>query len=489
MTKQTTFRTVGDRAGRNISLPFGIIEMVRAGFRRLRLYEFLDSFKTKGVPLSYVVELMCIHQLDGGSSMNKCGAMSSSDLVIEELCHGHRISRKTMERALDALDTYFEETIGFLWERSNEIYPGMCTDVYVDGSHIERCGPEGKYTAAGVGGRTIQLQDQFVVARLLDPGIPMMIEAYPGNWNDPMQYHDFIPQLMFMLKKGSMVIMDAGGSVKAILDEIKDADMEYLTRMSLFPNDGKIIREDIGKMDYVGRGVVCFCREFDSTDKTNYYFFSVDRYYMGMRAAERRTKKQADDLKSAREAAENPKVSKLVTVKKNPFYEIGNISCDILMTLDPWLDDDVEKAIETNAGEMCVWFKLQCSKRLMPGQVLDLYRHRSGIEHLISSIKNVVRLKPLRVWSRGSVRGSLLLALIAQLIVSMVRHDLEPEAVSKWDDGKRVMVQRKPSERTICETMGHWTVTVISSSEWKKERIFSNETELSERISKVLERY
>ena len=489
MAKQTIFRTVEDRMCGNISLPFGIIEMVRAGFRRLGLYGFLDLFKTKGVPLSFVTELMCIHQLDGGSSMNKCGEMASSELMISELCHGHRISRKTMERALDVLDTYFEETIGFVWGRLKEIYPDIRTDVYVDGSHIERFGPKGKYTAAGEGGRTIQLQDQFVVARLLDPGLPIMIEAYPGNWNDPMQYDDFIPQLMFMLKKGSVVVTDAGGSAKALLDEVKGGGMEYLTRMKLVPNDEKVIRESIGTMDYVGRGVACFCREFDSTDKTSYYFFSVDRYYLGMRSAERRTKKQADDLKSAKGAAENPRIGKLVSVKKNPFYEVKEISCDILMTLDPWLDDDVMKATEANAGEMCGWFKLQCSKRLEPGSVLDIYRHRSGIEHLISSIKSVVKLKPMRVWSGSSVRGSLLLALIAQLIVSMVRHDMEPEAATKWEDGKKVTIHRKPSEKTMCETLSHWTVTIISRTEWRKERIFSNETELSERISEVLKRY
>ena len=50
--------------------------MVRACFRRLGLYGFLDGLKEKGVSLSYVVELMCVYQLNGGSSMNECGALS-----------------------------------------------------------------------------------------------------------------------------------------------------------------------------------------------------------------------------------------------------------------------------------------------------------------------------------------------------------------------------------------------------------------------------
>jgi len=489
MAKQTVFRTAEDKHRGNISLPFGIMEMVRAGFRRLGLYEFLDQFKTKGVPLSCVVELMCVHQLDGGSSMNRCGELSSSDLAVTELCHGHKISRKTMERTLDILDTYFEETIEFMWNGLNKIYPDMCTDVYVDGSHVERYGPKGRYTAAGEGGRTIQLQDQFMVARLLDPALPIMIEAYPGNWNDPPQYDDFIPQLMFMLKEGSMIIMDAGGSKKELLDDIKDGGMEYLTRVKMNISDEKIIDEHPEQTEYIGGGTACIRRPFDSTEKTNYLFFSVDRYILGMISAERRTKKLADELREARETAADPKINKLVTVKKNPFYKVRIKEYEVSMTLDPWLDVDIMKAAKADAGERCGWFKLQCSKRLDPKTALDIYRRKAGIEHLISSIKSVVNLRPLRVWSGSSVRGSLLLALIAQLIVSMVRHDLEPETVIRWDDGKRTAVPRKPSERTICEFMSHWTVTVIRKDGWGTERIFSNETELSQRISELLKRY
>ena len=116
----------------NKSLPYGIVHTVRASFRRLGLYGFLDGLKDKGVPLSFVIELMCVYQLNGGSSMNECGVLSDSVLVRDELCHGHRITRKTIERSLSLLDLYFEETIVHLWNRLNEIYPDMSTDVYVD---------------------------------------------------------------------------------------------------------------------------------------------------------------------------------------------------------------------------------------------------------------------------------------------------------------------------------------------------------------------
>ena len=489
MTKQTTFRTADAKPSGNISMPFGIIELVRAGFRRLGLYGFLDSLKTKGVPLSYVIELMCIHQLSGGASMNKCGADASSPLMISELCHGYRISRKTMERALEILDTYLEDVLDFIWRKLKTIYAIERTDVYVDGSHIERYGHKGRYTAVGEGGGTLQWQDQFMIAQLMEPSLPIKIEAYPGNLNDPPQYDDFIPQLMFMLEKGSMIVMDAGGSSKKTLDDITDNSMDYLARVRMNESDDAIIRDEKDSMMYIGRGVACIRHEFASSEKTNYLFFSVDRYILGMLAAERRTVKLANELKDAKEVMAGPKLNKLIKIKKNPFFRVNINSFDVSMTLDPWAEDDILKAAETDADDRCGWFKLQSSRRLASREALDMYRHRVGIEHLISSIKSVVKLKPLRVWTEGSVRGSLLLAMISQLMISMVRQDLEPELIEKKEDGKMIIAEHRPSNKAICESLVHWTVTVIPKDGFGTERIFSNESELSGRIHEILKQY
>lgn len=217
----------------------------------------MDGLKGKGVPLSYVVELTCVYQLNGGNSMNECGALSGSVLIREELCYGHTISRKTIERDLFLLDLYFEETIVHLWCRLNEICPDLSTDAYVDGSHIPREGAgRGVYTAAGEGSGSIQFQDQFMIAQLVGSGLPISVEVYRGNLNDPQQYDDFVPQLIFMLKQGSMIIMDHGGSAKNLLREIRDNDMDYLTRVRTNRSDIERIRREIGDAEYVGSGTM-----------------------------------------------------------------------------------------------------------------------------------------------------------------------------------------------------------------------------------------
>ena len=99
------------------------------------------------------------------------------------------------------LDLYFEETIIYLWTRLNGIHPDLSADAYVDGPppHIPREGSgRGADIAAGEGGGNVQIQDQFMVVQLVGFGLSISVEVYRGNLNDPPQYADFIPQLMFL---------------------------------------------------------------------------------------------------------------------------------------------------------------------------------------------------------------------------------------------------------------------------------------------------
>ena len=59
---------------------------------------------------------------------------------------------------------------------------------------------------------------------------------------------------------------------------------------------------------------------------------------------------------------------------------------------------------------------------------IECIQVKSGVEHLISSIKSVVRLKPLRVWKDSSVDGAL---LMAQLLVSLRIVDFKEVEIEK----------------------------------------------------------
>lgn len=489
MTKQTTIEACLRTPIDNISVPIGVVLTVRTVMRYLGLYDYLDAYKQRGFPLSKVVESLCIMHLSGESSVFGWSKHCSiTDSMAEAMTYGEKIGRKAYEDALERLDTYAEDIIEYLNSLLWTIYPDINTDAYADGSHIPRAGGAGKNVRYGPGGGKIQLQDQFMVAQLIDSSLPIMVELYPGNENDPQQFGDFIPQLMFILKKGSTIVMDHGGSSDKLLKEIKNQGYEYITRVGLNSSDLNIIKTRIQEAVYVGNGTACIKTSFDSSGRTNYLFFSVDTLIAEMISNEREVKKMKAELDLAKKTIKTKKPDNLIKVRKNRYIEVEIKQCVYKITLDPFLDIDFEKESQDKIAEYGGWFKLTSSRDLNPKVVLMLYRHRVAVEHLIHSLKSIVHMKPLRMWNEQHERGALILGLIAQLILSLVRYEMEPEIVEKMSDRKLVEVSVKPSLDSICYDLQKYTLTV-SYNKGRTNCIYSNAFGSVPKVLKVLAKF
>jgi len=229
---------------------------------RLGISDFLDRLKVKGVPLSVVVKVMCVYQLNGGSSMNECGSWVSDPIAQEKLCRGMNISNKTIGRALDILSLHFDDILDALWKGINKCYEITETDVIIDGSHIPMNGVKSRLSKYGYGAGGIQNQIQFMVTQLRSPPLPFRIEAYAGNESDSEQFSHFLPMVMGYLKKGSLLIMDNGGAVREILNDIKESGMEYVTRVKMNDNDDNWIKDNRGDFVSVISGPYIFRNSF-----------------------------------------------------------------------------------------------------------------------------------------------------------------------------------------------------------------------------------
>lgn len=312
---QTHFKTDKENEGGRICVPFQIVRLVRSVFTRIGLRDYLNGLKTKGVPLGTVVEVMCIYNLCTDSSMNRWGELANNDdLTRDFICHGHTISRKTMNRALEFLDDYFEEITALIWRAVRTMYPDIRTHSYVDGSFIKRYCLKGSNVAVGEGAGTLQAQDQFMVAQIIGMPIPMMTELYPGNLNDPPQYEDFLSQLMFMLDLGSMIVMDNGGSSKEIRDMILDRGDHYLTRMKTNGSDKNHIRDQRDYIFHVGFGTACIMQTFRRSLRTTYLFFSVDSYVSQALRIEKTIRNLVEKQKQAQKIIESGDGSKLIRI-------------------------------------------------------------------------------------------------------------------------------------------------------------------------------
>jgi transposase len=181
-----------------------------------------------------------------------------------------------------------------------------------------------------------------------------------------------------------------------------------------------------------------------------------------------------------------PRRSDFLVLKRNPYVDV-DVRISVQKVLDPFDPDDNEKAVDELAGDRCGLFKLESSFPMDPATALGVYRSRAAVEHLISSIKSVVKLKPLRVWKGSSVNGALLMALIAQLLVSLTIVDLKGAEVEKNIRGKLVKAVTKPSPRTVVQSLGQLTVTYLERPADGPEVIFSNFDHLNSEIMGILD--
>ncbi len=328
-------------------VPLGTVRLIREGFRRFGLHKLLDGFKESGVPLGLVIENLCISCLIEDYSMNDwVSFVNRSELRKQFYFEGVTIERWTVQRGLDRLGTYLEEVTEHLTKALRVVDPEGSTHAYVDGSHIERYGSKGSMVLYGEGNHTIQLQNQFMVASLIESGIPVAIELYPGNLNDPPQYADFIPQLLFLLKRGSLVVMDNGGSAAKTLDRILEHGDHYLTRVRINQSDLDIIDGERDRLVYVGMNTACITHTFASSGRTIYLFFSSDSYAASIVRAERAIAEKEIKRRKAQKDLEDGDAKKLISLPNNPFYEVVVGDAKLVMTIDPWIELDPEKELK-----------------------------------------------------------------------------------------------------------------------------------------------
>jgi hypothetical protein len=226
--------------------------------------------------------------------------LQNCSLRREYLCGGGDIRRWTLQRSLERIAIYLEEIVEHIVKLTRVLYPEMPTHAYIDGSPVKRYGSKGKDVRYGEGGGSVQLQNQFMVSSMILSGTPLSMESYPGNLNDPQQYNDFIPQLMYLLKPGSLVVMDNGGSNAKLLNEIVSWGNAYITRVKMNASDDNEIRDHPERMEYVGMNIICMTHTFESSGRTIYRFFSMDSYVPALTKAEKAVATEESDRRGHR---------------------------------------------------------------------------------------------------------------------------------------------------------------------------------------------
>ena len=443
--------------------------------------EYVDTLKDRGVPMSRILVAMCTHILMGSNSMTRCSEWMRDPNVRKELGLESGLSQRTINRAVSIIGQHSDEIIVKLWDGLESRYHFEDTDVNIDGSAVVVNGPEAELGAIGYP-RDFRDQSrkqvEFLTAELQHSKIPFFMRAYKGNTSDPEQYRDALPDIFSMIRKGSWIIVDNGGASGDILDSIVKSGNRYLTRVKMNASDDQRIREHGNEWEYVEDGVCCLKHTFDSSGRTTYLFFSLDNWNRSYHSASKSFDRMVDAVRTYQDG--HFRKSDFVTVKRNVLADIEvKVS---LQTKFVFSEDEREGIIREIMGDRAGIFKLESSEQLTPQEAFDKYRARATVEHLIHSLKRVTGLKPLRVWSESSIRGSMMLALLSETAVAMARYEMKGNTKTVEERGRKRTVTEKPNTETIVWSLGHLTLTRMIEEGKRKQAVYSNWNPVSREI-------
>lgn len=483
VVKQTHFATGADlpSPNDNISVPYGLVRTVEHYLGSTGVLDFVDTFKQRGVPMSRILTAMCTHILMGSNSMSRCSDWLRNKDVRTELRLDSGLSQRTINRAISIIGEHSDEIIVKLWEGLDARYHFENTDVNIDGSAVVVNGPEAELGAIGYP-RDFRDQSrkqvEFLTAELQKLKMPFFMRAYKGNTSDPEQYRDALPDIFSMIREGSWIIVDNGGASGDILDSIVKAGHRYLTRVKMNVSDDKRISDSDREWEYVEDGVCCKRHTFDSSGRTTYLFFSMDNWYRTYHSASRSFDRMVEAVKTYEDG--HFRKSDFVTIRRNVLADVEvKVSLQTKFAFD---ESEREGIIREIMGTRAGIFKLESSEQLTPLEALDKYRARATVEHLIHSLKRVTGLKPLRVWSESSIRGSMMLALLSETAIAMARYEVEGKTKTVEERGRRRTVTEKPNTESIVWSLGHLTLTRIIDKGRRKQAVYSNWNQISREI-------
>lgn len=104
-----------------------------------------------------------------------------------------------------------------------------------------------------------------------------------------------------------------------------------------------------------------------------------------------------------------------------------------------------------------------------------------GLINLISSLKRITGIKPIRVWNKDSVDGSMTLALLSEAAIAMARHCMpayedSPKEVPEGtiEEDEVPAKKHKPSTESMVRSLSHLTLTRFRNVKGPLKEVLSN---------------
>lgn len=449
----------------NKSFSIGCIEISKKYGKKLGFATIFNRFKVKGQQLSKYVTGLVSHKMHFNQSINHAADWMNQVHILQELLLSE-FNVKTLYRVLGTVGRH-DKAIMTLFQKNLDMrYHFESTDSNFDWSSLTLFGNKARLAKRGHSrdGHPGKKQITFGLAEYREPvNVPYALTVAAGNVLDKQHFPKTFKRTLKALNDGSLIILDRGANTKDCKELVRTHKHHYLCASSLsqkvdmrikdFDDGNVLVKED----EKTGKRI--YCLQYYQNNEYKYLYFSEENYDNSLKKHKRRVKKKLEEYKELERKIKSPRKHK----KKS--YQLQDFVATETLSLQKRLTNLTPKELKKKLFEETItgregFFLLNSSKNLTPNEALQQYKSRDSIEKLIDSLKNVIRVKPVRVWDDDEIKGILLIGFLAQVIISLVKYEHEE--------------LRKLHPKTILESVRNLTLTIEHIQNFVQNRIISN---------------
>ena len=458
---QTKLRTYELTPNENICFPIGTIVAIENLYERLNFSFIFGKHKTKGIDFNSLIKALLSYKLTENFSIDQAHKWINQDEVLE-FFNLEKFNERVLYRTLQTLGSNKEEIVLEIQNVLFSRYDFEHTNINMDWTSIVLYGdksPLGKYGYSR-DHRPDKKQITLGVSELADPiNLPVGITIEKGNVSDQTHFKKTYQQVKSKLKEKSLVVFDKGANSIKNLDLIKEDGMDYLTAKKLNTSDDKLIKkfEQLAP-EIVNEEKKIYGIKIVKPNSTNYLYFSEILKKQQLEARIRKIQRMVEEAKEIqRSIDENKKLPKKFRINN----KLIDISYSYQTKLVEMTEEDAFKLLEKetiNGREG--FFCLKSSKNLTLKEALETYRKKDSIEKIFDSLKNEIEIKPLRVWTKESIYGAIIIGFVAQLLISLIRYEFKE--------------LKHTSTKFLKKSLANLTVTVDFLKNKNKTYIYAN---------------
>lgn len=450
-----------ENTNKNKSFSIGCIEITKRFSKKLGFDTIFNRFKTKGGKLSNQVTGLVGHKLHFSGSINNAAEWLNLPHIGCEFNLPETVP-KTYYRVLETIGRHERSIMTLTQQRLFELYNFSSTDSNFDWSSLVLHGCKAELGEYGYSRdhRPDKRQITFGIAQLRSPmNIPFALSIEKGNVPDKVHFEETFRRTLKALQPGSMIVIDRGANTKEIKQRITEKRHHYLCASSLstavdkvisaFKTDNLVEMKDDRKI---------YCHKYRENGEYAYLFFSEKLYDDTIVRKRSRAQREVEDAIELEKKIRSGRKQKAKQQQLREFIAEYRLSLQkrlLPIKKAQLVEMILEKSITGREG----FFLLKSSRNLTEKEALHIYRSRDTIEKLIESLKNTIRIKPIRVWTDDAIRGALIIGFLAQLILALMQYEQKMQNFNP---------------RTLLNSLRNLTLTLEHQDDFTQKRIISN---------------